>query len=262
MLLLLSILVTGVFDAQAVDARAQAAPAVQVQPIVSGDEAAFVELHKQFIARWSAYDDALRAARESGVPQASWPVGPQGEFFARFDALAKNGHPRAMRWCIQFANADGAAGEALRERKLALYGELARRFADEAWITEVLREVRAEVSSRALSAADVEDVCMAIARATNKPAIRAAALYNAGFALASSNGAGHAARGEALLDQLVAEHPDTDSAARARGKLYQLRNLQIGQIAPDFTTTDVDGVEFKLSDYRGKVVVLDFWGFW
>ena len=25
---------------------------------------------------------------------------------------------------------------------------------------------------------------------------------------------------------------------------------------------DVDGVAFKLSDYRGKVVVLDYWGFW
>lgn len=25
---------------------------------------------------------------------------------------------------------------------------------------------------------------------------------------------------------------------------------------------DVDGQQFKLSDYRGKVVLLEFWGFW
>jgi hypothetical protein len=25
---------------------------------------------------------------------------------------------------------------------------------------------------------------------------------------------------------------------------------------------DIDGNRFKLSDYRGKVVVLDFWGHW
>jgi cytochrome oxidase Cu insertion factor (SCO1/SenC/PrrC family) len=29
--------------------------------------------------------------------------------------------------------------------------------------------------------------------------------------------------------------------------------------APDIVGTDQDGQEFKLSDYRGKVVMLDFW---
>jgi peroxiredoxin len=32
--------------------------------------------------------------------------------------------------------------------------------------------------------------------------------------------------------------------------------------APDFESVDQDGVAFKLSDYRGKVIVVDFWGFW
>jgi peroxiredoxin len=31
---------------------------------------------------------------------------------------------------------------------------------------------------------------------------------------------------------------------------------------PDIVAKDTDGVDFKLSDYRGKVVLLDFWGFW
>ena len=39
-------------------------------------------------------------------------------------------------------------------------------------------------------------------------------------------------------------------------------NVAVGRIAPDFETQDVDGAPFKLSDYRGKVVVIDFWGFW
>ena len=37
---------------------------------------------------------------------------------------------------------------------------------------------------------------------------------------------------------------------------------KVGEQAPDIIGEDVDGKEFKLSDYRGKVVVLDFWGFW
>jgi phage FluMu protein Com len=36
----------------------------------------------------------------------------------------------------------------------------------------------------------------------------------------------------------------------------------VGQVAPEITAEDLDGVQFKLSDYRGKVVLLDFWGHW
>lgn len=38
--------------------------------------------------------------------------------------------------------------------------------------------------------------------------------------------------------------------------------LAVGQPAPEIVGEDIDGVPFKLSDYRGKVVVLDFWGHW
>jgi thiol-disulfide isomerase/thioredoxin len=34
------------------------------------------------------------------------------------------------------------------------------------------------------------------------------------------------------------------------------------QMAPDFTFTDLKGTEHRLSDYRGKIVVLNFWGTW
>ena len=35
-----------------------------------------------------------------------------------------------------------------------------------------------------------------------------------------------------------------------------------GNLAPDFTITDIEGKKLALSDYRGKVVLLDFWATW
>ena len=37
---------------------------------------------------------------------------------------------------------------------------------------------------------------------------------------------------------------------------------ELGQIAPNFTLTDINGVTFSLSDYRGKIVVIDFMATW
>ena len=38
--------------------------------------------------------------------------------------------------------------------------------------------------------------------------------------------------------------------------------FKIGNRAPEISGEDIEGVAFKLSDYRGKVVGLDFWGDW
>jgi hypothetical protein len=46
---------------------------------------------------------------------------------------------------------------------------------------------------------------------------------------------------------------------RAQAELFEFRNLQVGKTAPDIEGQDQDGKRFKLSDYRGKVVLLDFW---
>lgn len=50
--------------------------------------------------------------------------------------------------------------------------------------------------------------------------------------------------------------------ARAKSNLFELRHLSIGKTAPEIDGEDIDGNPIKLSDYRGKVVVIDFWGDW
>ncbi len=39
-------------------------------------------------------------------------------------------------------------------------------------------------------------------------------------------------------------------------------NPSVGKAAPEISGTDVDGKALKLSDYKGKVVLVDFWGDW
>jgi len=39
-------------------------------------------------------------------------------------------------------------------------------------------------------------------------------------------------------------------------------DTSVGALAPEIAGNDLDGVAFRLSEYRGKVVLLDFWGNW
>lgn len=48
-------------------------------------------------------------------------------------------------------------------------------------------------------------------------------------------------------------------AERVKTELYEIRFLSVGKTAPDIEGDDQDGKRFKLSDYRGKVVLLYFW---
>ena len=57
-------------------------------------------------------------------------------------------------------------------------------------------------------------------------------------------------------------YPKHTLGEMAKGELFEIRNLAIGMIAPDIEGDDLDGKAFKLSEYRGKVVILDFWGNW
>lgn len=48
-------------------------------------------------------------------------------------------------------------------------------------------------------------------------------------------------------------------AAQAKMELHGIRHLSVGKAAPEIKGQDQDGRSFKLSDYRGKVVLLYFW---
>jgi len=96
---------------------------------------------------------------------------------------------------------------------------------------------------------------------------------NACFALATlvkshANEAGDeqaAADAMRLFERVIADYGQVEVkgkklADRAEPELDELRHLSVGKEAPEIEGEDMDGRKMKLSDYRGKVVGLVFWG--
>ena len=113
----------------------------------------------------------------------------------------------------------------------------------------------------------------AVLAKTKTPAVQATCLYAEIVAVIDSGYAAEIPAAEreralAIAKRLQGEFGELKNPAGetfgevVAGDVFQLEHLNIGMPAPDIEGEDLDGVPFKLSDYRGKVVVLDFWGNW
>lgn len=67
---------------------------------------------------------------------------------------------------------------------------------------------------------------------------------------------------DSLYAVLSPELKNTESAKVFKSSLDALRSTAVGVMAPDFTQSDVNGVPVKLSSFRGKYVLVDFWASW
>jgi peroxiredoxin len=75
-----------------------------------------------------------------------------------------------------------------------------------------------------------------------------------------------AAESAALFQEVIDHYADLriesnypqNAGDLAKGQLFVLRNLSIGKKSPEIEGKDIRGKEMKLSDYRGKVIVVDF----
>jgi hypothetical protein len=70
------------------------------------------------------------------------------------------------------------------------------------------------------------------------------------------------AAAKAELLKTVDEAGDKQLASHIRQAIDLREKYGAGNAAPDIAGVDLDGVAFKLSDYKGKVIFLDFWGDW
>ena len=72
---------------------------------------------------------------------------------------------------------------------------------------------------------------------------------------------------ERLYEKMLKSFANVPAAEATMGELakknlFAMRHLAVGKRAPDIEGEDIDGQTFKLSDYRGKIVMVSFWGDW
>lgn len=67
---------------------------------------------------------------------------------------------------------------------------------------------------------------------------------------------------QAALDKFTERVRNTAAGKEKQAMIDAWKNTQVGATAPDFSQADADGNQVKLSDFRGKWVLLDFWASW
>lgn len=63
-------------------------------------------------------------------------------------------------------------------------------------------------------------------------------------------------------DQIKNDFKDNASVKEFVEKMSRLKAIQVGQPAPEFTINSINNTPVKLSDYKGKYLLLDFWASW
>lgn len=230
---------------------------------LSGQEErpAFERLEAEFRAASSAHRSAIADARARQVPRADRPPDPAIRFYPRFEELARSSRKtpeaaRSLAW--MFANLDKAKPDraARIEAGQAILARMLEEHPDDPALATVAHHLG--TSYGAFGSAGIDALRTMIER-NDDGLVRKSALF-ALAALLLRDEPTDAARAEAR--QALVESRDRFGDDRAARLLFEIEHLQVGNVAPDFEATDVEGETFRLSDYRGKVVVLTFWGFW
>jgi len=172
----------------------------------------------------------------------------------------------ALLWVMRNA---GNQGGAITDKAIA---QLARDHMDKPSIGEVCVSLMKNNSPGALSfmravldkssSKDAQGLaCYALATSANTRSDQAA---RKGNLTSAGELSGEAA---AMFQRIAKEFPDVTYQKKTlsetvKSELEELTLRGLGKTSPEITAEDIDGQSFKLSDYRGKVVLLDFWGHW
>ena len=218
----------------------------------------YAELEKAFDKAALDWRRAQRKARKE--KQDFSEPHPVTAYLPRFEAMATAGEPGAMLWIGLNAEDLGGSKEETAAKKRGAFQALVGAAADDPELMEAfLRKV--DRQAKWLEYDELVELLVPVFEESSADAQREAAALKIARMHERAGTEEDMAQAEAWYQKVIDTFPDSKSAGVAKDQLIGM-NVAVGRIAPDFETTDVDGTAFKLSDYRGKVVVIDFWGFW
>ena len=226
---------------------------LDITEAVEAEISNFDTLFETWVATYrAAEDDAGREAALENRPTADDAV--KNLFGLVETEPAGDGAFKALTWIMRAYTSEGMSPSA---QALSL-------LAEHHIESEQLKDVAMNLSR---GTADMVPGLLTIAEKSPHHDVQGCATLSAGIILGKDPLTRE--RGVKLLEKVIADYSDVTHydgrlvlGKKATGELYVMRNLQVGMTVPEIENEDVDGVVFKLSDYRGKVVLLDFWGDW
>ncbi len=203
-------------------------------------EGDYEKLHKAYVAAVDAHEKAFDEAslKERRALRSSHPG---KEFWPKFVDLSKTDAQAAI-WLISNVRQSPLKSSERTDFKKQLYDRLLDPAAKHGVTLDVLMLLSAD--GRKLGEEYVEGHLRTILTGQSSRTIHAIATAKLGQLLSASDDEKRAAEGKEMLEE------------------YHSQFIGEGAQAIDFTGATIDGHEFSLSDYKGKVVLVDFYGFW
>ncbi len=219
---------------------------------------AYEELNQQYLADHAAWKLDLQEASTSERRDLRG-ADPVHEYWGKFLELSDAGNGRAQLWLCEHV-LDKKIKSKERGALLAkLFDTLVLEQHAEEWFGEVIALIHRHRRTLGEDAAGV--LYGKILATCEDPESKAAALYYETYLFKTAKGADPDPQVAANLDRILEQFPDTSFALKIRASRAGELSA-VGAQAPEFKAKTIDEFEFQLSDYRGKIVLLDFYGFW
>lgn len=240
-------------------------------------------LQEDFFARERKWVDELLDLQAQGKSPDVWPRQPMHDLLAEFQIIANAGHNSAQLFvnhlypeyemverqgpglaCSWLVNkfgqyySDGLGGgwNSLRADLLVV---IYRQFPTERWVLDSLGKLLGQVEG--LPFDRIELAMQALLEKSQDPRVRAAALFSMAQSVKSRGDQRSYELAIEYYTRVRDEYPKDALRQAAEGGRAELAPVMPGQPAPPIQLLDAEGLPLALANYKGRVVMLEFWSF-